>query len=348
MVKTTQLSSKDIKGVIAYMPTPVRTDIVIDRHAKDVLNLDEAARAADVLIKDGATGICLNGTFGELPSLTFEEIVDLTRAVVESVNDRVPVFAGATTLNTRDTIKRVRAFREVGAHGLNMGRPMMSAMSDIAIVQYYRDIAEEFPDMAIFLYDDMQAFKRPITTEVYAELAKIPQIVACKYRTMLVLGQPIANNYANDMRAVDGRIKLLTHEYDWWISNKLFDMDAIWSSSISMAPGPIMAMQDAILAKDYAKAEVIRADMQWASEGLFPKTGIDDWHVSKIPAMKTRIHTSGYIKCGPALPPYHVAPEERFEAGRAAGMRDREMHKKYPHKTMRQAESAVREVSTAA
>src|SRR5262245_22462882 len=115
MPKMPQLSAADIKGVVAYMPTPVRTDISIDRNTKNAINLDEAARAADVLVRDGASAICLNGTFGELPSLTLDEIVDFTRAVVDSVADRVPVFAGATTLNTRDTIARARLFRDLGA-----------------------------------------------------------------------------------------------------------------------------------------------------------------------------------------------------------------------------------------
>lgn len=339
MGKTAQITVDDIHGIIAYMVTPVRRDIPIDRHTKSAIDLDEAARAADVLVRDGATGICLNGTFGELPSLTLDEIMDLTRAVVESVNDRVPVFAGATTLNTRDTIARARQFREIGAHGLNLGRPMMSAMSDVSIVQYYRDVTDELPDMAVFLYDDAQAFKRPITSAVYAELAKMPQIVACKYRTLLALGMPTPNSYSNDVKAVNGKIKLLTHEGDWWISNKLFGTDAIWSSAVNMIPGTIVAMRDAILAGDYARADKIRDDIAWAAEGMFPASGFDDWHVSKIPTMKTRIQTGGYINCGPALPPYHVAPAERFESGRACGLRDRELHKKYPHKTAGQSAS---------
>ena len=106
--KMPQLSAADIKGVVAYQPTTIRTDIVIDRNTRNAVDLDEAARAADVLVRDGATAIVLNGTFGELASLTLNEIVDFTRAVVESVADRVPVFAGATTLNTRDTIERAR------------------------------------------------------------------------------------------------------------------------------------------------------------------------------------------------------------------------------------------------
>lgn len=335
MAKTPQLSAADIKGVVAYMPTTVRTDIVIDRNTKNAIDLDEAARAADVLVRDGASSIVLNGTFGELPSLTFNEIVDFTRAVVQSVNNRVPVFAGATTLNTRDTLERARAFREVGAHGLNLGRPMMSALGDLNILKWYQDIAEELPDMAIFLYDDMQAFKRPINTPVYRELAKIPQIVACKYRTLLVMSTIMGDNtYNADFEAVQGKIKLLTQETDWPIVNKMFDVDACWSSFINCVPGWVMALRDAIDAGDQARIAAVMADSTWPGSKFSAATP-DAWHTDKITALKTRIHHAGYIKAGPVLPPYHVAPEERFETAKRMAEMDRELQKKYPHKTAR-------------
>ena len=340
MPKTPQLSAGDITGVVAYLPTTVRTDIVIDRNTKDAVDLTEAARAADVLVRDGASAICLNGTFGELSSLTRDEIVAFTRAVVESVADRVPVFAGATTLNTRDTIERARLFRDLGAHGLNLGRGMLSAMGDLNIVRWYQDIAEELPDMAIFLYDDVQAFKRPINTAVYRELAKIPQIVACKYRTQIVVGRMIqSNTYNSDFEAVGGNIKLLTQETDWPFVHELFGVDACWSSYINCAPGYVMALRDAILAGDQQRLEEIVADSVWPGDA-FSAAGPEAWHVDKITALKTRIHHAGYIKAGPVLPPYHVAPAERFETAEKMAALDRELQEKYPHQTALEAAAA--------
>lgn len=349
MAQLPQLSAADIQGVVAYMPTTVRTDVVIDRNVKNAVDLDEAARAADLLVRDGASALVLNGTFGELSSLTLGEIVDFTRAVVQSVNDRVPVFAGATTLNTRDTIERARLFREVGAHGLNLGRGMLSAMGDANIVRWYQDIAAEFPDMAIFLYDDAQAFKRPINTSVYRELAKIPQIVGCKYRTQLVVGRMIqANTYNADLDAVGKNIKLLTQEADWPLVHKFFGVDACWSSYINCAPGYVMALRDALLAGDEQRLAQIVADCVWPGPEFTPSTGLDSWHIDKITALKTRIQEAGYIKAGPVLPPYHVAPAERFETARQMAALDRAIQKKYPHKTALEAAAKRGETLVAA
>jgi len=65
-----------------------------------------------------------NGTFGEGATLTEPEWRKFNETVIRTVNGRVPVFAGATTLNTRDTIRRSKELMEMGATGLFLGRPM--------------------------------------------------------------------------------------------------------------------------------------------------------------------------------------------------------------------------------
>ena len=147
MAKFPSLRASDLKGIVCYLVTPVIEGA--DRTTKNAVDLEEAARAVDRLIADGIVAFCLNGTLGEGPSITSDEQTALTAAVVEAARGRVPVFGGATSLNTRDTIARVRAARAVGAQGVMLGRPMQATMFDQNIVRYYRDVAEEVPDMAI-------------------------------------------------------------------------------------------------------------------------------------------------------------------------------------------------------
>jgi len=321
------ISASDIKGVVGFMITPV-LDQEITAKSNDVINLEEAARAADALVRDGVSGICLNGTFGELPSLTWSELQAFTQAVVDSVNHRVPVFAGATTLNTRDSITRGRRFREIGADGLLLGRPMMSALGDEAIVDFYRNVAAEIPDMAIFLYDDAEAFKRPINTQVYGELSKIPQIVAAKYRTRLLVGSLAPNTYEDNALAAKN-FPLLVHEGDWAFAYREFGVPACWSSSVSAGPAPVIALQEALESGDKEAADAIRDDIRWAMDGLVPEAGFEAWHVHKIPTLKARFVAAGYIAAGPPLPPYQFLPEERRLAAERCGERWAELQGKY-------------------
>jgi len=106
-------------------------------------------RGADALVRDGINMIPVNGTFGEAVSLMWDELKKFSETVVGAIRGRIPVFLGATTLNTRDTIERRRYFREIGADGLFLGRPMWCQMSQEMTVQYYRDRAEALPKCRI-------------------------------------------------------------------------------------------------------------------------------------------------------------------------------------------------------
>ena len=157
----TLLTAKDIKGIVAIMPTPVK-DGADSWASRDVVNLDEAARGADNLVKDGIDCLLINGTFGEAATLMWDELKKFSETVMQVVAGRVPVFLGATTLNTRDTVERGRYFRDLGAQGLFLGRPMWCTMSDEMIVRFYQDIAEALPEMNIFVYDNHEADRKSV------------------------------------------------------------------------------------------------------------------------------------------------------------------------------------------
>jgi 4-(2-carboxyphenyl)-2-oxobut-3-enoate aldolase len=340
MSRKNRVTAAELEGVIAYLVTPVKDGS--DRKSRDAVDHDETARAVERMIDDGVGGFCLNGTFGEAPSLTMQEQKALTATVVEAARARVPVFGGATTLNTRDTIDRVRAAREVGADGVMLGRPMMAELSNENTVQFYRDVAEEVPDMAIFLYDDQEAFKKPLPTKVYAQLAQIPQIVGCKYRSRLMISNLLENTYNRDLEAVGSNIKLMPAEFDWAFVHKNFGIDAIWSTGVNGGPAPSLALRDALFAGKYEQADSITKDICWSYEGLVPPQGLEVWHTDKIPFMKARFAAAGYLKPGPALPPYTAISAERLAHARELGNRAKTLQAKYGPAPVRSKAASAR------
>lgn len=327
-----RIEASDLHGVIGYMLTP--TNEGVDRSTRDGVNHQEAARAADQLVRDGVSALCLNGTFGEVASLTWEELSGFTTTVIEAVSGRVPVFAGATTLNTRDTIARARAFRDMGASGLMLGRPMMSAMSDRNTIEFYADVGAEVPELGIIIYDDMEAFKRPITTAVYREIARIPQVIGSKYRSRLLVSGLVGNSFNADLEAVGDGMKLLPGEFDWLFAYRHFGVETCWSSLVCGGPAPVMALRDALHAQDWESADTITRECVSCYEGLIPNGNFDAWHIDKIAFMKARFAAAGYIKAGPPLPPYRDISPERLEVARACGRRSAELQAKYADKAM--------------
>ena len=101
--------------VVTAMVSPMRPDGSLD--------LDAAQRVARHLVDHGHDGIVVNGTTGEAPTTSDSEKVDLVRAVVEAVGDRVRVTAGAGTNNTAHSVELARAAEEAGAHALLVVAP---------------------------------------------------------------------------------------------------------------------------------------------------------------------------------------------------------------------------------
>jgi 4-(2-carboxyphenyl)-2-oxobut-3-enoate aldolase len=179
------------------------------------------------------------------------------------------------------------------------------------------------------MYDDPEAFRRPISTPVYRQLAKLPQIIGAKYRTRLNISGLTDNSYNADLEAVGGHMKLLPGEFDWYIVARLYGLDACWSSLVCGGPAPVMALRDAIGMSRWSQAESLTSEISSCYEGLIPNHNFEAWHLDKVPFMKARFAAAGYLKPGPALPPYQYLSPERQKIAEECGRRSRALQQKY-------------------
>lgn len=206
---------------------------------------------------------------------------------------------------------------------------MWCQMSQEMTVQFYKDIAEALPEMNLLVYDNPEAFQGKISTDAYADLAKIPQVVASKYRR--VLAGIATDTLVADKRAVKGNIKLLPHDCDWYYAARWYpeEIDGCWSSGVSAGPAPVVALKKAINAGDWQRAKQITDDISWAYENFFPEGSFIAFHTYNIGIQKARFDAVGYIKAGPPLPPYHVMPNSALENAKECGRRWKDLQKEY-------------------
>jgi dihydrodipicolinate synthase/N-acetylneuraminate lyase len=311
-----------LRGVIAVTPTPALhgADAV---DATDTVDVAETDRMIRALIRDGVDGIMTNGTLGEIATLTYEEWKTFAETVADAVADTapdIPLFIGATAPNTRDTATRIRFLRDIGVRGAFLGRPMWSALGPDALYTYYRTLVDAFPDMSLVLYDNPEAFKGPIPTGIYAQLAKLPQIVGAKYTAL-------TPKYAADMYAVGNNIRLMPIESDWFAANALFpeQASACWSSSALCGPEPALRLRDLIMSGSVGAARALTHRMEWAYEPFLARTNFPEFSKYNIPLEKARFVEAGYVMAGPARAPYHVVPENYLEGARENGRRWRQL-----------------------
>lgn len=309
-----QVTVDAISGVLGMLPTPATPDADHWSCTQSV-DLDETSRMAEMIVAAGVQILLTAGSFGEGATLTWEEHQALTDCLVQTVAGRGLIFAGATTLNTRDTIARGRGLVALGADGLFLGRPMWMSLDPRDIVRFYRDVAEALPGVPVIVYDNQFAFKAKISTETYRELSHIPGIVATKH-----IGGP---SIADDVRAVGGRLRVLPVDAQWAALARAFpeQVTACWSGNVADGPEPLVTLAAAVAARDWDRADLICARMSWAQSAMFPDGKLENFVDYNVPIARGRLQGSGLVKSGPPRPPYLHAPDGHWDGGRETGRR---------------------------
>ena len=160
------ISAKDIKGALAIMPTPAKDGA--DRlDATDTVDLDETARLAESLVRDGATGIMALGTMGECATTSQSDYEVFVDCLLKTVRGRIPTFVGATALSGHDIAKRIKFVKERGATGTLLGIPMWQPATLDMAVKFYADVAATFPDFPIMVYANPRAFRFPFGVDFW-------------------------------------------------------------------------------------------------------------------------------------------------------------------------------------
>lgn len=305
MNTTPTITARDMRGVMAYPPTPAlpgaeRAD------ARNTVDLAETERMIRVLISDGVDAIALNGTLGECASLMLEEWKAFAACVadtVRAVRPGFPVFIGSTTLNTRDTIERMRFLADIGIPGTLLGRPTWGEMVADVMIRFYRDVAEAVPGLAICVYDNTAAFRGIIPRPVYRALAGLPQIVAVKYAG----GASVGFRFHNDLAVVGTAFPLMLIETDWYPAWTMYGEEyapMCWSSTTACGPAPVLALRNALREGRDEDARWLSERLRWAHEPFLVGQDFTEFARYNVPLEKIRVNAAGYIKVGKSRPPY--------------------------------------------
>ena len=316
------LTAADVTGLVAVVPTPARPDAASWHATKTISAAMTTAMICSVAAQ--ADMILTMGTFGEGATLTEDEAETFTRIVAAANEGGVPVFAGATTLNTRDTITRARKLLDAGAFGLFLGRPMWCKTDEASIVGFYADVAEALPSAPMILYDNPHAFKGKIGPDTYRALAQIPNIIVAKY---VALGA----QYVDDVHACGDSLRILPQDSDWLKARRLVGdrASACWTGSAACGMSPLVKLREAILNGHNTTADLITRDINNSYVPLFPMGDFALFSTYNIPLEKARIAAAGLIDPGPPRPPYHQCPAEYLAGATDAGRRWAALERKY-------------------
>lgn len=326
MSKRTRLTAQDVNGAWAIIPTPAKAN-ASDWRSTDTVDLDEAARAVERLIAVGIDGILSLGTLGECGALTWDEKRAFMATVVEAARGRVPVFGGTSSLDTRETVMQTRAARDIGMDGVMVGPPFWNKPDTDGAANFYRDIAEAVPELAICIYANPFVFKFDFPRPFWAKVAEIPQVVMAKTAS--------SATFLADWRLTKGRIRLLPIDFEYYAAARLDPelATAFWSSGAACGPAPVIALRDFIAdAKrtgDWSKAKTLSEEMTAATMPIVAYGDFNEFQIHNVALEKIRMNAAGWMNAGPNRPPYHVIPDRIRQFAETGGKAWAELEKKY-------------------
>jgi 4-hydroxy-tetrahydrodipicolinate synthase len=160
------------KGIMPALVTPF---------TKDGKQLDEERMRALVnrCIELGVHGVVPCGTTGEFVNMSVEERQQVIDIVVDEVNGKVAVVAGAGASGTEQALKMARYAKDAGADAALIVTPYYLKPTSRGIYEHYFTIASKV-DLPLLLYNIPQCTGLPLPWQMVEDLAQLPNIIGLK------------------------------------------------------------------------------------------------------------------------------------------------------------------------
>ncbi|MFP3985772.1 MAG: 4-hydroxy-tetrahydrodipicolinate synthase [Candidatus Bathyarchaeia archaeon] len=160
------------KGVMPALVTPFTEDRKrVDEEQMRVL--------VNHCIEHGVHGVVPCGTTGEFVNMTVEEKKKVIEIVVDQVNGKAAVVAGAGASGTEQALEMTKYAKDVGADAALIVTPYYLKPANRGIYEHYFTIASEV-DLPLILYNIPQCTGVPMPWQMVEDLAEIPNVVGIK------------------------------------------------------------------------------------------------------------------------------------------------------------------------
>jgi 4-hydroxy-tetrahydrodipicolinate synthase len=143
------------------------------------VNYKKAAEVSAMLASTGSDGIVVCGTTGESPVLTHKEKLKLFETVKNAVGNKVKIWAGTGSNDTRSSVELTREAQAIGIDGIMLVTPYYNKPTQEGLYQHFKTIAE-VTSLPVMLYNVPSRTSANLLPETVARLSQIENIQAIK------------------------------------------------------------------------------------------------------------------------------------------------------------------------
>ncbi|MGL4388509.1 MAG: dihydrodipicolinate synthase family protein [Brevinema sp.] len=134
----------------------------------------------------GVKGIYVGGSSGECIYQTLEERKLALEAVMEVAKGKMTVIAHIGCPNTRDSVMLAHHAKSCGVDALSSIPPIYFVLSDDSVEDFWTEMATA-TDLDFFIYNIPQTTNYNLSSQVYKNLLKLPQVIGVKNSSGSVL-----------------------------------------------------------------------------------------------------------------------------------------------------------------
>ncbi len=171
-------SPEELAGVFPALFTPLNDDD--PSRLRNTIDYAKAKSIIDDLIAEGVNGLVPVGTTGQSPTVSHQQHVDFIRFVVDYVDGRVPVIAGAGSNCTRESVEMIEAIQKgAGDLACLCVTGYYNNPPQEGLVRHYETVARE-TGAKLILYNVPGRTASYLEADTLAHLAKNPSIIGLK------------------------------------------------------------------------------------------------------------------------------------------------------------------------
>ncbi|MBU0700856.1 4-hydroxy-tetrahydrodipicolinate synthase [bacterium] len=244
------------KGVIVALVTPFKNGIIDEEKLRELVEF-HMEKGTDALVPCGTTG--------ESATLSHEEHRRVIKIVVEAVNKRVPILAGAGSNCTAESISLVQYANEIGADGVLCVTPYYNKPTQEGLYYHYKAIAEVgFP---VVLYNVPGRTGVNMMPETVAKLAHdFKNIVGIKEATGNL------NQISHVIALCEDRITLVSGDDSTVLPTLAVGGKGVISVTANIVPQDMKKMIDAFNQGDMEEAKRLHYKLLPLCEAMFIET----------------------------------------------------------------------------
>ena len=159
------------RGVYTAIVTP------FDDGGVDVASL---TRLVESQVEAGIHGIVACGTTGESATLSDDEIVEITRLVVEVSGGACKVISGVGSNSTRHTCELIRRVSGLGIDGALVITPYYNKPSQRGLAAHFEAVAASAPKTPLMLYTVPGRTGVELSVETFQRVSQLKTVVSLK------------------------------------------------------------------------------------------------------------------------------------------------------------------------